>query len=460
MSLLLRFIFLCMLVMCFLAVVWWGMLSILVRTGSILAANAAEKQAEEAAEKMEAAGSFDKDDVPGLCEYVLLDKKGMVVQTSMTDKELRLALRYYAGKSQKNGRFHITVPFSSEVCILQYQFRMEYAEEALRKKLPNFGLSYSLLFLVLFVVSEGWIIASYTKLFRHSIIPLKKVAGELAAGNLDNEFLRVGIREYDDVLEAVEKLQTALKLSLQEQWDETHARIEQTAALAHDIRTPLTVISGNAQLLAEESEMLSEDQRTCVDAILRNAVSAREYVERLRDLTGAERKKAQEDIWWDGEAFCREIVKDAQDLCGIFGLKLTASESGKVRRVRLNMQEIKRGISNIVQNAVEHTPFGKTVEISFDWEEKMLGIIVTDSGSGFSQKALRHALEPLFTENKSRSCESHIGLGLAIANTVAVGYGGGLNISNTEKGHGRVIFMIAIPEEPISGIDVSLKKPV
>lgn len=62
----------------------------------------------------------------------------------------------------------------------------------------------------------------------------------------------------------------------------TAAEKEQLAALTHDIKTPLTVIKGNAELLAETD--LSAENRECTDAILANVGSMEQYLEHMRQL--------------------------------------------------------------------------------------------------------------------------------------------------------------------------------
>ena len=68
--------------------------------------------------------------------------------------------------------------------------------------------------------------------------------------------------------------------SLQSQWRMEQQRTEQIAALAHDLKTPLTVIQGNAELLEEDT--LSDAQHAQLQAILRGTERARHYLAALR----------------------------------------------------------------------------------------------------------------------------------------------------------------------------------
>lgn len=69
--------------------------------------------------------------------------------------------------------------------------------------------------------------------------------------NLDFEINYSGVREIDECLVALDDMRYALKTSLQKQWETEQEKNRQMSALAHDIKTPLTVVRGNSELLLE-----------------------------------------------------------------------------------------------------------------------------------------------------------------------------------------------------------------
>lgn len=83
-------------------------------------------------------------------------------------------------------------------------------------------------------------------------------------------------------MSSLSSMKEALKDSLTRQWDAQQQKKEQLAALTHDIKTPLTVIKGNAELLAETD--LSAENWECTDAILANVGSMEQYLEHMRQL--------------------------------------------------------------------------------------------------------------------------------------------------------------------------------
>ena len=78
-------------------------------------------------------------------------------------------------------------------------------------------------------------------------------------------------------------MRTALKDSLERQWKTEQEKNRQMAALAHDIKTPLTVVRGNAELLSEKA--LAAEQKNYVGYIINSALQMQDYVQTLIEAT-------------------------------------------------------------------------------------------------------------------------------------------------------------------------------
>ena len=123
----------------------------------------------------------------------------------------------------------------------------------------------------------------------------------------------------------MEQLQAALRQSLQEQWKMEHSRIAQTSALIHDLKTPLTVIDGNTQLLAETE--LTAEQREYVDAVLKNTAAAGEYLERLKKIARSPAEGAARKTAMSGEHVQAELIREAEELCRVYGLTVKGDKT-------------------------------------------------------------------------------------------------------------------------------------
>lgn len=290
-ALLVRYIVLCAVMGAVILLLFWQMLTMVMTSGFVLSANTAERQAKAACEAIEEAGSFDVALVPELCEYAFFDETGAVVQTSLSDKELRAAQSYRVTGFNSGGRYYKSAQLQSGVCVLQYTFGTQYRDKALRGKLPDPQLLFVGGFFLTALLVLGGITLRTARRLKRSLQPLSDATNEMAQGNLTWRAASTGIVEYDDVLRAMQKLQTALGESLQAQWSMEHSRVAQMQALAHDLRTPLTVIDGNAQLLEETD--LTPEQAESVCAIVRAGGAAQDYMATLRRIASAGQEAGQ-----------------------------------------------------------------------------------------------------------------------------------------------------------------------
>ena len=211
---------------------------------------------------------------------------------------------------------------------------------------------------------------------------------------------------------------------------EQQRRLE-LAALTHDLKTPLSVISGNAELLGEDT--LTTGQRESVDAILRNALRVQDYVAQLRAMTGPDAVPSREketvtlpelaEGWWEvGQC--------------LFGAKQVMFRCSEVPRLEVAVYrgDLDRAVSNRLDNAVRYTPAGGTGMLSISAAEGRLTIAVEDTGPGFSVEARARGEQAFYTSDTSRPQEGHMGMGLFFAGQTAKRHGGSLHLVNTEHG--------------------------
>ena len=95
------------------------------------------------------------------------------------------------------------------------------------------------------------------------------------------DFSGAQVREYAETLAALQTMGQELTASLQAQWKMEQQQREQIIQLSHELKTPLAVIEGNADLLAED-EALTPEQREQVEAILRGTEQTRTYLLKIR----------------------------------------------------------------------------------------------------------------------------------------------------------------------------------
>ena len=237
-----------------------------------------------------------------------------------------------------------------------------------------------------------------------------------------------GIREYDQALEAMEHMREALYNSLSSQWAARQEREGEIGALAHDLKTPLTLIRGNGELLLEED--LSEDCREMAETIVSSSRRAEGYVAGLLEAcAGAEEEFQSCDL----SLIFKEAFQNALPLAASKGI-LLKKESDLRGTASLQKEHFLRAVGNLVDNAIEYTPSGGTVFLKGSVTEKSWQLTVFDQGPGFTKEALAHGTKRLWRGDTGRSLDGHRGLGLWIAAQVVKSHSGELELNNWERG--------------------------
>lgn len=442
-GLLLRYLLLTFSLCVGLFLAWWMFFGILLNSGFLLPASSAAEACSRAAAEMlpdMTADTFDGARLDPLCRYALFPEPGSpaVLATNMDDWHLEQALNAWMGGSGNLGytQYHIRATLADgSVCLLQYDYSVPYADPWLRQRLPDFQSCYIALLTVLFVLVIWYFTHRTTRRIAAGTARLQDACNRIMNGELEGEpWGGTHIRELEAALTAMQTLREHLAQSLRDQWDAEEQRAEQIAALSHDLKTPLTVISGHADLLLEEN--LPPQARESAAAVRRGCDTA---VGCLADLRAAAAPGAA--------AHEPKELLDAADFLaqrGEFGRALCTGAGRKFRllnrlpagtRLQAQPHRLARAVENLLDNAARFTPRGGTVTLEARLEEHRLIFSVTDTGPGFTPEALHKAGRLLYTGDAARH-DAHQGLGLYTARQVAAAHGGGLDLHNAITGGG------------------------
>ena len=430
-SVLLRYLLLCGGGCALILVLWWVIFMQLINIGFLLPAVASAQACAEARETVAAvtAETFDSNQISDLCRWAVV-QDGTVLQTNMTARQLKIALNDFHGGSGNLGytQYQYDVKMADgSFCLLQYDYATPYTDPALRDTLPDFQTCYFVLLAALILVWLGWQTHCTVRAFAAETARLNSAVDAIAARQLEQiDTDGVRIREFAATLQALQTMGRELTDSLQSQWRMEQQRAEQIAALAHDLKTPLTVIQGNADLLAEDA--LSADQQTQVEAILRGTDRAQQYLAALR--TACAPPATGETF--SSHTLVSELAETARALCAPAGVQLILNEQWQGTLCAAQC-DLLRAAENLLDNAVRYTPRGGTVTLLVTKEKQDFILRVTDTGPGFTAEALAKAGELLYTE-AARSDTAHQGFGLYFARRVALSHSGTLRLSNTPGG--------------------------
>lgn len=430
-SVLLRYLLLCGGGCALILVLWWVIFMQLINIGFLLPAVASARACSEARETVAAvtAETFDSNQISDLCRWAVV-QNDTVLQTNMTARQLKIALNDFHGGSGNLGytQYQYDVKMADgSFCLLQYDYATPYADPALRDTLPDFQTCYFVLLAALILVWLGWQTHCTVRVFAAETARLDRAVDAIAAQQPERiDADGAHLREFSATLHAMQTMGRELTDSLQSQWRMEQQRAEQIAALTHDLKTPLSIIQGNADLLAEDA--LSADQQTQVEAILRGTDRAQQYLAALR--TACAPPATRETF--PSHTLVSALAETARALCAPAGVQLILNEQWQGTLCAAQC-DLLRAAENLLDNAVRYTPRGGTVTLLVTKEKQDFILRVTDTGPGFTAEALAKAGELLYTE-AARSDTAHQGFGLYFARRVALSHSGTLRLSNTPGG--------------------------
>lgn len=429
-SVLLRYLLLCGGGCALILVLWWVIFMQLINIGFLLPAVASAQACADARETVASmtADTFDSLQISDLCRWAVV-QNDTVLQTNMDDRHLKIALNAFHGGSGNPGYQYDVKMADGSFCLLQYDYATPYADPALRDTLPDFQTCYILLLAVLILVWLGWQTHCTVRVFAAETARLHRAVDAIAAQQPERiDADGAHLREFSATLQAMQTMGRELTDSLQSQWRMEQQRAEQIAALTHDLKTPLSIIQGNADLLAEDA--LSADQQTQVEAILRGTDRAQQYLAALR--TACAPPATGETF--PSHTLVSELAETARALCAPAGVQFVLDEQWQGTLCAAQC-DLLRAAENLLDNAVRYTPRGGTVTLLVTKEKQDFILRVTDTGPGFTPEALAKAGEMLYTD-AARSDAAHQGLGLYFARKVAQSHGGVLVLSNLPAAHG------------------------
>lgn len=431
---------------------------VLIRTGAVMPANYMEQWIDENKDEVITSKKVTDQMFPPGTSYGVYGNLGEFLYGNFKKEECRKAWEAYKENDvyADGGGYRFLIRKNGEVCIVRYEIKVRAANAFLRKYLPAPDLCIVILFLILFLVQAALVSRHFARELSKRLRALGNVTEKIRRQDLEMGEEHSDIQEIEDVLLSLSHMGEALKRSLKEQWELEHHKKEQIAALAHDIKTPLTVIRGNAELLSEEN--LDAPGREYTEYIRENAQEIDRYLMLLGDMLLSEDAQAQEEAVPAGELADRLISRARMLAAGYSSgrteveVKRDPSFSGEII---CDVGQIQRAWDNVITNALGITPDeGRrsvivAVEQTEDAGKRYLAARVTDRGKGFTEEALLHAKEQFYQGDKSRHEKGHRGLGLYTASRFAARQGGSLVLENAwEEGcGGRVSLMLRMGEK-------------
>lgn len=217
------------------------------------------------------------------------------------------------------------------------------------------------------------------------------------------------------------------KAALQTQKERLQANL--LRAVSHDLRTPLTNISGSADMLMQEESAL--------DPAIRKKLYTAIYDDTNWLINMTENLLVATHLETDKESFkmSPELIEDLFQSV-VAHLDRRAAEhhisvhlEDATLMVAMNARLIQRVIINIMNNAIQYTPKESNIELSAVKKGNVVQISVTDDGPGIPNDAKRHLFDLFYTAGQGKAdCQRGLGLGLNLCQSIVAMHGGKIDV--------------------------------
>ena len=221
------------------------------------------------------------------------------------------------------------------------------------------------------------------------------------------------------------------------------ARRQMTADIAHDLRTPLSVILGYAESLKDG---VLPPSAQIFDVVHAEALQLNRLIDDLRTLSLADAGELSLMVETTAPAEMLAHAAAAQQVqAEEKGVALVVEIAASAPEVEVDALRMDQVLTNLVSNALRFTPAGGTITLRAQSHAAGLRLSVSDTGSGIPPEALPHVFDRFFRGETSRRQDdgSESGLGLAIARSIVLAHGGDLSVESP-PGTGA-IFHIDLP---------------
>lgn len=218
-------------------------------------------------------------------------------------------------------------------------------------------------------------------------------------------------------------------------------------SISHDLRTPLSGISGSASaLMGTAHEPDADTRRELARSIHEESTWLSRVVENLLNLTRLEGRMVQ-------PSRTREVVDDlvasTVEHCRmrLEGHALRTSLPAEVVTAPMDGSLMEQVLVNLIDNAIKHTPSDTEIRLEVERQQNSVVFVVSDNGPGFEPSVMPHVFDRFSSGPGGTDSRRGVGLGLAICKTIVEAHGGTIAAGNAAQGGAEIRVEIPVGEE-------------
>ena len=346
------------------------------------------------------------------------EEKDPVTITDQNGKIIRAGAGFSYGDELTNSQLRQGIPIYSGELVVGYllftqgPFGENSAENSFLRSI-NQMLLYGGIATAIVALALGII---FSRSFSRPIQELTAATQDIAKGDLGR---KVQIRSKDEVgklAKSFNQMSDELKKSL-------NARRQMTADIAHELRTPVSLILGHSEGV---NDGVIKPNRETFNIIREEAIRLERLVEDLRVMTMADAGELViEPLPVSINDLVDETIKSYSHIAGKKKISLITRIEPNLPVMELDPGRIKQVLGNLLDNALRYTPEKGTITVSAEKSEKIVTVSVMDDGAGLPEDEIERIFDRLYRTDKSRQRQDGgSGLGLAIARSFIELHGG------------------------------------
>lgn len=419
----------------FMSLFSYMLLNVLINTGIVYPANYAERNSDTVKYEF-LKENWEIDKIPFFYEYQLRDN-GEIIENTIDERyNQKISEALQKGKSSKEQIIDSDVfkafKNGNKDLIIKYKISAIPTNPNVYKIIGSFELVYFTSMFCLWLIGFIYLISNLTRKLRSEIRKISKANDNIEKLQLEFEREYSDYTEISGVLDSIDSMARSLKASLEKQWNMQMTQKEMIQSITHDVRTPITLIKGNIELLKEDQENVLERAEDALNGVER-LESFLKKLNEFSDLMEAPKEVVSKEVldYW---------IKIVTSICKLKGFSLSILSSDE-SNIKLDKNSISIAIQNLVNNAIENSSVGSTIFIGFYDDIDDYTIVVRDQGDGFNNDIL-YDLREKYVSTKMYDNNIH-GLGLSIVMKILETNKGQLLLNNyDDQGNGAEVKMV------------------
>ncbi|MGW6301369.1 sensor histidine kinase [Peribacillus butanolivorans] len=249
-------------------------------------------------------------------------------------------------------------------------------------------------------------------------------------------------KELQKLLVAINHLLVAKQIT-----NADHAKLEMSmrkmlSNVSHDLKTPLTVVLGYAEMLHKDPTMSEDERQALLKKVHMKTIDVIELIHKFFDLAKLESGDKEIELTRiNMNEVCQENILSFYDLLIAKGFSVHIDIPNEPLYALGNVEVLNRVLNNLISNAITYGDDGKTLGMTLRSDEKVVCIDIWDKGKGIAQSQIDKVFERMYTLEDSRNrLYQGSGLGLTITKRLVEALGGEIHLSSAP--YEKTVFII------------------